>query len=70
MDLCLVEAGIPPAKDVILKRRSKYLKSMVDADDRELPFTVAFGMCKDNNTPGFQYISKCIAYEHIKVHSI
>ena len=35
---------------------------MVDADDRDLPFTVAFGMCKDNNTLGFQYISKCTAY--------
>ena len=63
MDLCLVEAGIPPAKDIILKRRSKYLKSIVEADDRELPFTIALGMCKDNNTPGFQYISKCLRYD-------
>ena len=63
MDLCLVEAGIPPANNVILKRRSKYLRSIVDANDRELPFTIALGMCKHINTPGFKYISKCLRYD-------
>ena len=62
-DLCLIEAGIPPLKHVISKRRCKYLRDMIELNDLEQPFTYVYKLCKDNNTPTFRYLSKCLSYD-------
>lgn len=63
IDLCLIEAGIPPLQHVILKRRCKYLKYKIEVNDLEQPFTYVYRLCSDNNTPAFQCLSKCLSYD-------
>ena len=62
IDMCMIEAGIPPLQHVITKRRCKYLKDKIEVNDLEQPFTYVYKLCRDNNTPAFQFLSKSLSY--------
>ena len=63
IDICMIEAGIPPLQHVISKRRSKYLKYKIEVDDLEQPFTYVYRLCSENNTPAFQCLCKSLNFD-------
>ena len=63
IDLCMIEAGIPPLQHVILKRRFKYLKDKIEVNDLEQPFTYVYRLCSDSNTPAFKSLSKSLNFD-------
>ena len=46
IDLCHLEAGIPPVKHVLAKRRCKYLSSKLEIYDVEEPFIHIYRLCQ------------------------
>ena len=63
IDLCLLEAGIPPVKHVLAKRICKYLSSKLEIYDVEEPFIHIYRLCQANNTPSYKYIQKSLEYD-------
>ena len=62
INLCMVEAGIPPLKHVIEKKRCKFLKAKFEEIDLEQPFHFVYRFCRDNSTPGFRFCERAVQY--------
>ena len=62
IELCLIEAGIPPVKHVIAKRRCKFVKSKLELNDAEQPFIFAFRLCNEGDTQAYRFMSRNLAY--------
>ena len=60
INLCMLEAGIIPVKDLILRRRNKFLRTKLDNVDLEIPFNMIYNMCRDHNTPGYRFLSNAM----------
>ena len=59
-NLCMLETGILPVKDLIERRRKSFLISKREHVDAELPFNIVYDMCRDHNTPGYRFLSKTL----------
>ena len=59
INLCMVEAGIPPLQSVISKKRKSFMISKRVVDMSE-PFHLVYHMCREANTPGFRFIQGTI----------
>ena len=57
-DLCLVESGKPPAKELIQKRLKSFLEKKMHERDMEEPFQIVYNMCRNENSPGFKFLQK------------
>ena len=69
IDLCLVESGIPPIHHVLAKRRCKFIKSKLEANDPDQPFTFAFRLLSENNIPVYHFIVKSLQYNTVNPFS-
>ena len=58
IDLCLIEAGIPPVQHVIAKRRRKFVKSKLESNDAEQPFIIAYRLCNEGDTKAYRFMSR------------
>ena len=63
-DLCLIESGIHPVRDVIARRRTKFLESKFRTPNEEEPFHIAFGLCREANTPGYRFLTQALQYDY------
>ena len=52
----MLEAGIVPLKDIIIKKQKSFLVSKRENIDEELPFNFVFDLCRDNGTPGYRFL--------------
>ena len=59
LNLCLVEAGIPPVEFLISKMRKNFLESKMRSPDLDEPFHYVFELCKRHNTRGYKFLNKC-----------
>ena len=60
IELCLVESGIPPIQYVLAKRRQKFFTSNLNSNDIEQPLIYAYHLCREYNTPAYNFISRCL----------
>lgn len=60
INLCMVEVGIPPVKDIIDKQRKSYLQSKLEDVDLEQPFHYVYNMCRNQSTPGYKILSSVL----------
>ena len=60
INLCMLEAGIPPLSNVIFKKRRTFLLSRRDRMDIDESFTLIFDMCKNHSTPGYRFLSNTV----------
>lgn len=51
INLCMVEAGIPPVQALIDKKRFGFLKLKRDRMDPDEPFHRVYRVCSEENTP-------------------
>ena len=58
LNLCLLEAGIPPIRHIISRQRSNFLKSKVNVNDIDQPFVYVYNLCRNNNTTAYRFISE------------
>ena len=65
-NLCTLEAGILPVKNIIANKQRSFLISKLENMNEELPFNYVYSMCRDNGTPGYRYLSNVIQqnYQH------
>ena len=62
IDLCLIEAGVIPIKQVLAQRRATFLKSKLIENDAEQPFMFTFRLCNEHNTTAYRYMSRYIGH--------
>ena len=62
IDMCLIEAGIPPIHHVLAKRRCNFIKSQLELNDGEQPLIFALNLLNENNIPAYQAILRSIQY--------
>ena len=65
IDLCLMEAAIPPVKHVIAKRRCKFLKSKLESNDAEQPFIIAYRLSNEGDTKAYRFMSRSLEYHTV-----
>ena len=63
INLCMVEAGIPPLYSVIENKRKCFMKSKRDRVDTDEPFHLVYQLCREANTPGFRFLERSIHNE-------
>ena len=63
INMCMLEAGIVPVRDLIAKQRCKFMKRKLETVNIEQPFHIVYNICSENNTPGFRFVRKSISYD-------
>ena len=63
IELCLVEAGIPPIHHVLAKRRQRFIESKMVSNDPDHPFTIVLRLLSDNKIPLYQFISHALQFD-------
>lgn len=61
INLCMIEAGIPPVQNIIAERKYKFIKSQRDHVDTEKPFHFVYNMCREANTPGYRSLERSVS---------
>ena len=59
----MIESGVPHGLDA--KRRRKFLESKLRTPDIEKPFSIAYELCKEANTPGYLFSAIALLYKDI-----
>ena len=62
IDLCLAESVIPPLHHVLAKRRCNFIKSKLETNDPDQPFTFAFRLLSENNIPAYHFLASSLRF--------
>ena len=62
MNLCMIEADIPPVQHLIEKKRYKFIKRKHENIDMQQPYHFVYNLCRDANTPGFRFIERSLLW--------
>ena len=59
-NLCMLEAGIVPIKEIIRRNQKSFLIGKRENFDKDLPFNYVYNMCRNCGTPGFRFLSNIL----------
>lgn len=63
VNLCLIEAGIPPVQFIISKMTKNFLQKKLLLPDMEEPFHYVYDLCMRHNTRGYRFLRKAREFD-------
>lgn len=63
MNICMLEAGVPPVQHLMKKKRFNFIQRKQVHIDMDEPHHFVYTLCREAHTPGFRFIERSAIWE-------